>query len=97
LVTILDLIVLDLIDGLCEKPFRRYPGIEPINYLDSPASLPVYCDFQEWLPRLAAADPGMHETLIAATGIEAAMRPLDLAPLLQMAPVAAWFSADAAV
>jgi hypothetical protein len=94
LVTILDLVVLDLINGMTTAPFRRYPGVEPINYLDSPASLPVYCDFAEYRPRLAAADASMHGILFECRGLEAAMRPATfedafaaVAPVLLRSPV----------
>jgi len=76
LVTILDLVVLDLINGLTTAPFRRYRGVEPCSYLDSPASLPVYCDLVEYRARLAAADPAMDGILFEAVGLEAAVRPL---------------------
>jgi hypothetical protein len=82
LVTILDLAVLDLINGLTTAPFLRYRGVEPRSYLDSPASLPVYCDFEEYLPRLALADAAMYGILREAVGLEAAVRPVDLAPAL---------------
>ena len=92
LVSIMDLVVIDLIDGLVAAPFRRYPGVEPINYLDSPASVPVYCDYQEWVPRFAAAEPAMHDIVINGKGIEAAMTPLDLAPLLGPAHAGTWLA-----
>jgi hypothetical protein len=82
LVTILDLVVLDLINGLTSAPFRRYRGVEPRSYLDSPASLPVYCDLSEYLERLAVADPSMYGILRDAVGLEAAVRPIELEPAL---------------
>jgi hypothetical protein len=78
LVTILDLVVLKLINDLTTAPFIRYRGVEPLNYLDSPASLPVYCDFAEYMPRLLAADVRMHGILREAVGLEAALRRLPL-------------------
>lgn len=81
-VTILDLVVLDLIQELTSAPFHRFAGVEPMEYLDSPASVPVYCDLAEYLPRLAAADPSMHEILGDGRGLEAAVRPPDWAPVL---------------
>jgi hypothetical protein len=82
LVTILDLVVLDLINGLTSAPFRRYRGVEPRSYLDSPASLPVYCDLSEYLERLAIADASMYGILREAVGLEAAVRPIELEPAL---------------
>ena len=84
-VTILDLTVLDLIQGLTSAPFHRFAGVEPREYLDSPASVPVYCDLAEYLPRLAAADPSMHEILGDGRGLEAAVRPPEWAPVLAAA------------
>jgi hypothetical protein len=82
LVTILDLVVLDLINGLTSAPFRPYRGVEPRCYLDSPASLPVYCDLAEYLERLESADAAMYGILYDAVGLEAAVRPVDLEPAL---------------
>lgn len=93
LVTILDVVVLDLINGASTDPFRHYPGVEPMRYLDSPASVPVWCDFDEYEPRIRAADPGMAETLFDGAGLEAAVAPADyeragaLARSLTSAPV----------
>lgn len=77
LVTILDVVVLDLINGFSTQPFRPYPGVEPLRYLDSPASVPVWCDFVEYEPRIRAADPATAETLFDGIGIEAAVAPGD--------------------
>lgn len=84
-VTILDLVVLELIQGLTSAPFHRFAGVEPLDYLDSPASVPVYCDLAEYLPRLAAADPSMHEILADGRGLEAAVRSPDWEPVLAAA------------
>ena len=43
LVTILDQHVLDLFQRTVCEPWQRFPGIEPIEYMDSPASVPVSC------------------------------------------------------
>lgn len=76
-VTILDLVVLDLLQRTTCEPFSRFAGVEPLRYLDSPASLPVYCDLEAYVPRLEAADPSMHEILAQGRGLEAAVRPPD--------------------
>jgi hypothetical protein len=76
-VTILDLIVLDLIQQATSKPFQLFAALEPLRYLDSPASLPVFCDLEEYLPRLQTADPSMYEILADGRGLEAAVRPPD--------------------
>ena len=81
-VTILDLIVLNLIQEATSHAFVGFPGLEPIRYLDSPASLPVYSDLDEYFPRLETADPSMYEILHEGRGLEPAVRPLDLEPAL---------------
>lgn len=72
-VTILDLVVLDLIQTRLGHPFERYRGLEPITYLDSPASLPVFCDIADWETRLHTVDPSMHEILFGGSGLEQAV------------------------
>jgi hypothetical protein len=66
----LDLVVLDLVQSRCREPFVAFPGAEPRSYLDSPLSLPVYCDGDRYRARLAQADPGLHELLFAGVGLE---------------------------
>src|SRR5262245_52950149 len=56
----LDLIVLDLLQQRCADPFTRFDGCEPLRYLDSPSSLPVYCHMEPWGQRLAEREPEMH-------------------------------------
>jgi hypothetical protein len=68
-ITVLDLVVLDLVQAMIGEPYQRFPGIEPIRYLDSPASIPVFADFDEWMPRLAAKDPELHDLLFVNPGI----------------------------
>jgi hypothetical protein len=70
---ILDLIVLDLIQTTTGRPFSPFVGVEPMNYLDSPSSLPVWCDLQDYGQRLSITDPVMHEILFLGRGLEAAV------------------------
>jgi hypothetical protein len=72
-VAILDLVVLDLIQTRTGRPFSHYSGIEPLRYLDSPASLPVFTDMHDYKERLAFLDPAMHGILFEGVGIEAAL------------------------
>jgi len=81
-VTILDLVVLNLIQEATSQAFQPFAGLEPLRYLDSPASLPVYCDLDAYFPRLQTADPSMYEILYDGRGLEPAVRPLDLEPVL---------------
>ncbi len=48
------------------------------SYLGSPASLPVYVQLSEWSERLASGHPAVHDVIFRGSGIEAAVRPLDL-------------------
>lgn len=70
---ILDLVVLDLIQNGTGRPFSPFVGIEPMSYLDSPSSLPVWCDLHDYGERLSLTDPTMHEILFLGRGLEAAV------------------------
>jgi hypothetical protein len=76
-IAVLDLVVLDLIQTISHDAYQRFAGCEPMNYLDSPASLPVYCHADTYLPRLAEIDPLTYELLIEGRGMEEAVRPPD--------------------
>jgi GNAT superfamily N-acetyltransferase len=76
LVAILDLLVLDLIQQVTGDAFARFAGVEPQRYLDSPSSLPVWCDLEQYFPRLAKSDPSMYALFGEGHGLEAAVRPL---------------------
>jgi len=78
-VAILDSIVVDLIETRLHRPFSHFAGVEPRTYLDSPASLPVFVDIEDYRRRLAASDATMHALLFGGTGLEAAVRPPDWA------------------
>jgi hypothetical protein len=69
-VAVLDLVVLDLINGAWGRPFAALPGIEPRRYLDSPASQPVLCDAVDYKARLALLDPSTHQILFEGKGLE---------------------------
>ena len=81
-VTILDLVVLNLIQEATSNAFESFSGVEPLRYLDSPASLPVFCDLDAYFPRLETADPSMYEILYDGRGLEPAVLPLDMEPVL---------------
>ena len=81
-VTVLDLVVLNLVQEATSQAFQRFAGLEPLPYLDSPASLPVYCDLDAYFSRLETADPSMYEILFDGRGLEAAVRPLELEPVV---------------
>jgi hypothetical protein len=65
----LDLVVLDLVQARCREPFVAFPGAEPRAYLDSPLSLPVYCDGERYRDRVAVEDPDLHHFLFAGAGL----------------------------
>ena len=69
-VAVLDLVVLDLINGAWGRPFAPLPGIEPRRYLDSPASQPAICDAFDYKARLALIDPSTHQILFEGIGLE---------------------------
>jgi hypothetical protein len=74
-VTILDTRVLNLIQRSIGEPFSYFPGIQPLEYLGSAASLPVVCDFPTYFERLEANDPSMREIIADGRGLESAVRP----------------------
>jgi hypothetical protein len=73
-VCVLDLHVANLMQDLTSQPFWTFDGVEPINYLDSPASNAFWCDFEEYGPRLRSADPFMYGVLFDGVGIESVVR-----------------------
>lgn len=73
-VCVLDLHVAQLMQDLTSQPFWTFDGVEPIEYLDSPASNAFWCDFHEYGPRLAEADPFMYGVLFDGVGIESVVR-----------------------
>ena len=82
-VTILDMKPLELIQTFTHGAFFGFEGLEPRSYLDSPLSVPMFVDYEEWVPRILEADPATHDLLIRGIGIEPAMRPPSWAPLLR--------------
>ncbi len=70
---VLDLVVLELIQKMISRPFTPFAGLEPLSYLDSPASLPVFLDADDYQPRLALTDPNMYDILFRGSGLEAAV------------------------
>jgi len=70
-IAILDLVVFDHVQKSFHRAFRPFVGLEPRRYLDSPSSLPIYCDVREYRARLAILDADMYELLYAGVGLEA--------------------------
>jgi hypothetical protein len=72
-VTTLDMVVLKLVQDLCNRPLSFFRGVEPMRYLDSPASVPCYIDMAGYTRRLRAEDPGGYTMWSEGRGFEAAM------------------------
>lgn len=70
-VAILDLVVFDNVQKSFHRPFSPFPGLEPMRYLDSPSSLPIWIDIREYRARLAMIDADLYEVLYAGKGFEA--------------------------
>jgi hypothetical protein len=75
LVAIIDLIVLDLVQPQLHDIWRPIPGLEPRRYLDSTASIPIYCDLPAYRERLEPLDPTLYELLFDGVGLEEAVSP----------------------
>jgi len=82
-VSILDCKVLELMDSVFPDGWAPFPGCDPMRYLDSPLSVPVFVDMDAYEPVLAAHDAVMHGLLYLGVGSEPVMRQPDLAPLLR--------------
>lgn len=76
-VTILDLVVLDMIQQVSHQAYHPLAGAEPVSYLDSPSSLPVFCDVSSYMPYLREKDPASYELLVEGHGLEEAVAPPD--------------------
>jgi hypothetical protein len=69
-VAILDIVVLRMIQSCTSRIFSRYAGVEPMRYLDSVSSLPVYADLERYLGRLRRDDPHTYELMYCGKGLE---------------------------
>lgn len=76
-VTIFDVKVLDAIQRSMRKPFSYFDGIEPLRYLDSPASVPVYLDLVAYSERERAIDPEWEALMFSGKGMEETVSPAD--------------------
>lgn len=82
LVAILDTVVLRKLQWQLRRPLISYQGLDPLPYLGSPASLPVYSDVVKWKSSLQLQDPAMHDTLFGGCGLEGAVAPWSLGSLV---------------
>lgn len=67
---ILDQIVLRQINRPFGRPLTAIPGTEPMRYLDSPSSQPVFIDVLDYRARVSLLDPKMHALLFFGEGLE---------------------------
>ncbi len=81
-VGVADLVVFDLIQRRLGHPFQRFARLEPLYYLGSPESVPVYVDAPAYRARLSKTDPAMHDILFAGKGLEASVAAPDWAVVL---------------
>jgi len=70
-VAVMDVVVLDLINAAWHRPFAPVAGTEPLRYLDSPSSLPVFCELADYRARLSFLDPATHAILFEGQGLAA--------------------------
>ena len=62
-ITVLDVVVLRLLQLGLRRPFARFPGLDPKDYFGS-VSVPCVSDVTAWADRLASVDPTLHETIV---------------------------------
>jgi hypothetical protein len=74
-VAVFDLVVLDLVQAATGRGWQAFPGLEPRQYLGSPASMACFCDVSEFGQRLAFTDPDLYEMLCLGRGLEAGVSP----------------------
>lgn len=84
-VTILDMAVLRLLQWQVHKGFNPYVGVEPMAYLGSASSLPVWADINSWCARLQEVDAAMYDLVFDGKGLEAAVAPPDWSALVALA------------
>ena len=78
LVCILDMPVFRMMQSKLHLIFDRFVGVEPMPYLGSPASIPVWCSLASAKERIGQADRALHDILYVDNGVEAVLSPLDL-------------------
>jgi len=81
-VAVLDCKVLELMESVFPGGWQPFPGCDPMRYLDSPLSVPVYVDMDAYEPVLAAHDATVHGLLYRGVGSEPVMRQPDFASML---------------
>lgn len=77
-VAVFDLPVFRLVRWKLGLIFAGFKDLTARPYMGSAASIPAWCDVLEAERRLAVADPQLHQILCLGTGLEPALRPVDL-------------------
>jgi hypothetical protein len=72
-VTILDSVVLRMLQWQLHKPFTTFQRVAPMPYLGSGASVPVWSNINAWRQRLADEDGPTYELLFADSELDAAI------------------------
>lgn len=85
---LLDVKVREHFNALFYGAFEAFPGVEPRSYLDSPATVPSFVDFDWYDPFLASKDPDAHHMLLHELGTPGVVTGPAWAPLLRRAGVA---------
>lgn len=69
-ISVLDLVVLDLIQTNVGRPLTMLEGVEPRRYLDSPSSLPGVLDAHDYKTRLRFGHPDLYQLVFEGRGLE---------------------------
>jgi hypothetical protein len=85
LVAIIDVRVYRLLQSKLGHAFAPFDGVEPRPYLDSPASVPVWCRPERWRARFVDADPTLYGVMIGGVGLDPAVAPPDWDDVAAMA------------
>jgi hypothetical protein len=99
MICVLDVKVWEYFNATMYDAFTPYPDVPAIEYLDSPASIPTFVDFDRYGPHLLGHDTTTHQMLLRDAGIPPVVRGPDWEPLLRRTgrPVVATPVLDGAV
>ncbi|HSH61858.1 MAG TPA: hypothetical protein VK988_19865 [Acidimicrobiales bacterium] len=84
-VAIIDMAVFRLLQWQLGRPFSRFSGVQPMGYLGSLASLPVWCDIAEWSRRVAEVDAATCELVVEGRGLEPSVKSVDFGAVVSIA------------
>ncbi len=84
LIAVFDVPVFRLLSEVLCMSFAGFTGIHARPYLGSPASLPAWCNIAAADLRISETDPHLHAILFSGTGLETALRPVDVTRASQL-------------